>query len=81
MPTLHGGGVLTPLKGRRAWAQEALRQDRHALDAAELARMTGGRLQALLSLAAPMPLQEQRATLLREVPTLIPLRASQAGFE
>lgn len=47
--------------------QEALSRDSHALDAAELAQMTSGRLQALLSLAAPMPLQEERAALLREV--------------
>ena len=47
--------------------QDALGREPGALDAGELARMTGPRLQALLSLPAPLPAQEERAALLREV--------------
>ena len=46
--------------------QEAVEKDRHALDAEQLACMTGPRLQALLARAQPLPEQEQRAALLRE---------------
>lgn len=53
--------------------QDALGREPGALDAGELARMTGPRLQALLSLPAPLPAQEERAALLREVRTLCTL--------
>lgn len=44
-------------------------KDRHALDAQRLTEMTGNQLQGLLSLPQAMPLQDQRAALLREVST------------
>ena len=80
LDALVNGVCVFPTFLNWAWVQEAVVQDRQALDAARLAQMTGSRLQALLSLAAPMPLQEQRAALLNEVlfPSLQPFRADCA---
>ena len=47
--------------------QEALLRDQHTLDADRLAYITGSQLQELLSLPSPMPEQDKRASLLREV--------------
>ena len=45
-------------------------EDEHALDSKRLAVMDGPALQALLRRKSPMPLQDERARLLREVSTL-----------
>ena len=50
-------------------------EDEHALDSKRLAVMDGPALQALLRRESPMPLQDERARLLREVS-----RPSQRGF-
>jgi len=42
-------------------------EDEHALDSTRLAVMDGPALQALLGRKSPMPLQDERARLLREV--------------
>ena len=47
--------------------QEALQHDADALSAERLARMTGAQLQGMLSRPRPLPAQEQRAALLRQV--------------
>lgn len=52
----------------RVWRlQASLEEDEHALDAARLAGMDGAGVQALLRRPGPVPLQEERARLLREV--------------
>lgn len=51
----------------RCVVQEALLRDQHTLDADRLAYITGSQLQELLSLPSPMPEQDKRASLLREV--------------
>ena len=49
-------------------------EDEHALDSKRLAVMDGPALQALLGRKSPMPLQDERARLLREVSMLQILR-------
>ena len=44
-----------------------MEEDEHVLDAARLAATDGPGVQALLRRVAPVPLQEERARLLREV--------------
>lgn len=51
--------------------QESLTADTGALDAERLAAVDGPALQGLLRRAQPLPLQEERARLLREVRCII----------
>ena len=48
-------------------AQASLEEDEHVLDAARLACVDGAGVQVLLRRPTPLPLQEERARLLREV--------------
>ena len=50
-----------------AQAQASLEEDEHVLDAARLACIDGAGVQTLLRRPTPLPLQEERARLLREV--------------